>query len=130
MEPISAAIIAGAAAAAKDTVSDAIRSLYDGLKALILRRDGQDNALTEPLAKLEQTPDSAGWREEVQKALAKTGAAEDPAVLQAAQSLLQELQTTDAGRASVQSIVGSQNAQASGTGASASVTVTGGPSGA
>jgi len=125
MEPVSTALIAaGAAAGAQDTVSRSIGDLYAGLKALVLRKCGATQALPEALEHLEQKPTSTGWREEVQTALAQTGAATDPEVIAAAERLLADLRSSEDGRAHVQTIIGRYNAQA-GPGATATVRVTG-----
>src|SRR3954452_10752549 len=60
---ILAAIAAGAAMGATETVKQAIGDAYAGLKALITDKLGSTSKAVEAVAKLEEDPTSAGWKE-------------------------------------------------------------------
>ncbi|MBN1994875.1 MAG: hypothetical protein JW953_19415 [Anaerolineae bacterium] len=89
MEPatlILTALAAGAAAAAKDTASQAIKDGYHGLKSLVQKYFADKTAAQTALAEYEQ--DAATWEKPLQKSLAETGAAKDEAIIKQAQHLL------------------------------------------
>ena len=93
MDPVSVIVTAlagGAAAALKDTASQAIKDGYAGLKALVLRRlqKAQPNAEV-VLAEFER--DSETWEKPVRKSLADS--AGDQELVEQAQRLLQLLQS-------------------------------------
>ncbi len=87
MEPISAitaALIAGATAAASGTASDAVKDAYQGLKTLLM--DGYKIAST---ALLEKKPTSPTYRGAVEDELKESAAAitDDKSVLEKTQAL-------------------------------------------
>jgi len=88
----------------------AVGDAYEHLKTSIKRRFGEDSALPKALAELEHKPDSAGRKLILQEAVQATQAFDDPAILQAARVLLEQI------------IIGDYNAQAEG-GSTASVNV-------
>lgn len=89
MDPIStllAALAAGAIAAAKDTATAAVKDGYEGLKTLLKRRFA---AKPMAAAAVDAHAQDAPTAEPVlRKALDETAAAEDAALLAAAQALL------------------------------------------
>ena len=67
MEPVTTAIMSAIAAGATmgltDTANKAIADAYDSLKTLIRRKFGGDSNLVGAVAKLEEDPESPGWRD-------------------------------------------------------------------
>jgi hypothetical protein len=90
MDPLTSivtALAAGAAAALKSTVEQAVKDGYTTLKALIQRKYAQVN-----VEQLETNPGSKSRRGVVEEDLAATGADQDTEVLQYAQALLEAIQ--------------------------------------
>ena len=116
MEPITTAIIAaiaaGALKAAGSIGEKAIADSYAGLKALIVRKFGQQSDVVKAVESVESRPDSAGR----QQTLAEEGAAakldQDQDVVKAAQELIEQIKAQPGGQAHIQSAVGSYIAQA------------------
>ncbi|MFN9621261.1 MAG: hypothetical protein ACK587_00260 [Cyanobacteriota bacterium] len=91
MDPLSviiAALVAGAAAAAKDTAGAAIKDGYQGLKGLIQKKLTGSVAATVVLEEHEKDPDTYGAP--LRKKLAEAAADQDAAILQAARALLEQ----------------------------------------
>lgn len=97
MEPISmitAALAAGAAAAAKETAGEAVKDAYSGLKSVLRRLFG---GKPEAEATLEEYTDAAAKGAEappenaLRDALAEAGAAGAPEAVEAAERVLQEV---------------------------------------
>ena len=91
MEPVSmivAALAAGAAAAAKDTASTAVREGYEGLKALLKKRFAGDKGSEVALENYPEAP--TVWEKPLEYAVEESGAAEDEEIVQAAQALITE----------------------------------------
>jgi lipoprotein-anchoring transpeptidase ErfK/SrfK len=89
MEPTSlivAALVAGAAAAARDTASQAIKDAYSGLKSLVQKRFADKPEAEVALAQHEKKPEV--WQEPLKDALAETGANQDDEIVQQAQQVL------------------------------------------
>ena len=92
MDPVTlivAALVAGAAAGLKDTASSAVKDAYNGLKGLVQRKLGArpDGELV--LARHEQDPQI--WDKPLAQELTASGAGDDPALVAAAQALMQLL---------------------------------------
>jgi len=93
MDPVSmivAALAAGAAAATKDTVSQAVKDAYAGLKALIQSRFAKKPQAELALMEFEKDPDT--WEKPLQKSLLATGVDTDATVIEHAQRVLQLVQ--------------------------------------
>jgi hypothetical protein len=91
MDPISAivaALAAGAAAALKDTASEAVKDAYGALKSLIGSRFGSVD-----VEQLEKNPESAGRQATVKEELQATDAARSTELLAAAQDLLERIES-------------------------------------
>lgn len=89
MEPTSlilAALAAGAAAAAKDTTSQAIRDAYAGLKSLVQKRFANKPEAEMALTQHEKKPEV--WQEPLKDALAETGANQDEEIIRQAQQVM------------------------------------------
>ena len=115
MDPVSAAIIAalvaGLAGGVKQTASQAVSDGYNSLKAL-LRKKFATHRVVSAVDDLEAQPESHGRQEVLQEEMQSSGAATDPEVLAAAQSLLDQIKTVPGGDQHVQNAVGSYIAQA------------------
>jgi hypothetical protein len=117
MEPVTtailAAIAAGATAGVTENVKQAIDDAYAGLKALLIRKFGNDSKVVEAVVKLKENPESAGWKETVGKEAAKAGANQDRDLIAAAQAVLSELNELPSDvQKNVQSAIGSYIVQA------------------
>ena len=93
MEPVSiivAALVAGAAAAAKDMAAQAIKDAYAGFNALIQRKyEGVS------VDALERKPDSEAKQLSVQEDLTDAGAGKDMELLDQAKALLDAVKAHD-----------------------------------
>jgi len=90
MDPVTlivAALVAGAAAGLKDTASSAIKDAYDGLKGLVRRRLADRPGGELVLDRHEQDPQV--WDKPLAQELTAAGAGDDPALVTAAQALMQ-----------------------------------------
>ena len=89
MEPVSmilTALAVGAAAAAKETASQAIKDGYTGLKALIHQRFADRPKAKIVLTEYEQDADT--WEKPLQKSLVEVGADQDEELIRQAQQVL------------------------------------------
>lgn len=89
MDPVTlivAALVAGAAQGVSETASGAVKDAYDGLKAKVKSWFGEQPSKELVLVEHEKSPDT--WQAPLKAALAETGAAGDPAVVEAAQQLM------------------------------------------
>jgi hypothetical protein len=127
MDPITtailAAITAGVAPGLTEVSKKAIVGAYDGLKALIRRKFGDESELAEAVDKLEQRPESAGRKETLKEEVEAANAEKAPEILAAAQALLEKIQAQPGGEQHIQTAIGSYIAQAD-RGGTASVNVT------
>jgi hypothetical protein len=88
MDPVSAivsALTAGAAASAEGVASDAVKTLYAGLKKIL------SGKLTS-LSNLEEEPADEDYRRAVQKEISRKGLADEPEVLDQVGKLTQALE--------------------------------------
>jgi len=84
---ILSAMVAGAAAKAKDVASKAVSDAYDGLKSLLVRKLGKSGAVQS----VEDEPDSEPAGAALAEALAKQGLAKDAQLAALAESVKQAL---------------------------------------
>ena len=94
MDPLTviiSALTAGAAAAAKDVVAQAVKDGYVGLKDLIVRQFGQKADVEAALEGVEKKPDSEARQAVLKEELKAAGAAQDAEVVRQAQALLELL---------------------------------------
>lgn len=90
MEPVTlivAALVAGAAAGVKDTASSAVKDACDGLKGLVRGKLAGRPGGELVLDRHEQDPQV--WDKPLAQELTAAGAGDDPAVVTAAQALMQ-----------------------------------------
>jgi hypothetical protein len=95
MDPITAAIVA----ALPSLASDAVKSAYEGLKAVIKRKWGDTAPLSKAIAALEADPGS-----KAQEKVVAIKAAQDPEVVDALGVLVEQLKTEGLGGNAVPSI--------------------------
>jgi hypothetical protein len=84
---ILTALATGAAAAAKDTASVAIKDAYQGLKTLVQRRLANKPQADMVLAEYQKEPET--WTKPMEKALTEAQAGKDDEILRQAQALLE-----------------------------------------
>jgi hypothetical protein len=121
MDPITlivTALAAGAAAAAKDVGGDAVKSAFNGLKALIAQKFGGKPDVVEAVDKVEQKPESEGRKETLKEELQAAGADKDQELLTQVQAFLKLLEEKGVSTGVSQSI-GTATATASGEGSTA-----------
>jgi hypothetical protein len=102
MDPITGALLAGAAAAAaNETAKAVVKDAYEGLKAKVKQwfaeRKRPDGEMA--LAMIEEEPEA--WKDALAASLKKSGAAGSEALVQSAQELLHALQESAAGRQAI-----------------------------
>lgn len=118
MDPLSlivAALVAGAATAAKDTAGAVIKDGYEGLKALIQKKLAGNPAATVVLEEHEIDPDT--FEAPLKKKLAEAAVDQDPEILRAAETLLEQLKAvTGASQVITQTISNVKYAATSGSG--------------
>jgi len=106
MDLITTAIIAALAKLSEPVIKDA----YEGLKALISRKFGDNSHIAEAVDQLEKDPGSAGRKEVLKEKIATVGAAQDLEVVGAAQALLERLQAQPGGQQLIHQVVtGNEN---------------------
>ena len=93
MDPVTSAIMAVIPDLAADTLKDAVKSAYDGLKAVIHRKWGEAAPISKAIRAAEEDPTSTAQAAVVAEKVAATKADKDTDVIQALQSLVAALQT-------------------------------------
>jgi uncharacterized iron-regulated protein len=111
-----AALAAGADSAAGDVAKKAVVDGYDGLKALLKRKFGNDNSVSKAVDALESDPDSQGLKMVVGEKIKASKATDDPDVLAAAQALLDQIKTQPGGADIIITVQGNYNAVVHGSG--------------
>jgi HetE-like protein len=117
MEPITftaivAALSAGVAAGVGKVGESALVDAYQGLKAALKRKFGDQSEVVEAVDMLEKRPDSEGRRVTLKEEVERAKVDEDPDLKQAAQELLDRLKAQPGGEQHIQSAIGSYIAQA------------------
>jgi hypothetical protein len=95
MDPVTlivTALATGAAAAAKDIGGDAVKTAFNGLKALIAKKFGGKADVENAVAQVEQKPESAGRKETLKEELQAAGADKDQELLAQVQAFLKLLE--------------------------------------
>lgn len=131
MDPITlivTALAAGAAAAAKDVGGDAVKSAFNGLKALIAKRFGGKANVESAIASVEQKPDSDNRKGVLKEELEAAGVDKDEEVLKLVQSFLALLEKNGV-QTGVSQSIGNVTATASGGGTAVGAIQVGGNAG-
>lgn len=92
MDPITNAILAVLPGLASDTLTSAIKDAYNGLKAVIKRKWGENAHITKALDDLESDPSSKGRTAVLAEKVEQTKADQDPDVLEALKGLMAQLE--------------------------------------
>jgi len=100
MEPITAAVLA----VLPGLASDAVKSAYEGLKAVIRRKWGEGAPITKAIAALEEDPKSKAQAAVLDEKAGAVKAAEDPEVAQALRQLLEQMKAHGVGGEAVAKI--------------------------
>src|SRR5713226_5973678 len=103
---IESALVAGAAASAKDTASTAVKDAYNGLKALIVRKFSGKSKAQEMLADHEEDPET--YEKPLKKVLIEAHVEQEQEILEAARKLMTLVQPQQMG-------MGKYNIQNTGT---------------
>jgi len=116
MDPITAAIVAalsaGAISGLTDTAKKVIGDAYDGLKALLKKKFGNQSEVVKSVENLEAKPESPSRQGMLQEEVQAVQADQDPDLRQAAQALLEQIKAQPAGEQHIQNAIGSYIAQA------------------
>ena len=91
MDPVTSAIVAGAATGLGKTATTAIVDSYKALKGLFTEKFGQDNDLLDAVRSLEKKPDSKSRQGVVEENVVDTGADQDRDILTVADKLLAQV---------------------------------------
>jgi len=112
MDPVTTAIAAALAAGAGKVAEKAIVDAYDGLKAILKRKFGEQGDLAEAIKELEAKPESDGRKTTLREEVVNAKADQDPDVLKAALALLDQIKAHPGGEQHIQTAIGSYIAQA------------------
>jgi hypothetical protein len=118
MDPITTAIIAaltlGVAGGVTEVGKSVIVEAYDTLKGILRQKLGGDSEVAAAVESLEKKPDSGGRQATLAEEVKAAQAEQDPAILAAAQALLDKLKEQPQGPQHIQQVAqGSYIAQAS-----------------
>jgi hypothetical protein len=102
MDPITAAILAALSAGGGTVAGHALVDAYNGLKATLKRKFGDESEVVEAVDRLERDPESEGRKLTVKEEVEKAGVDQDPEVLKAAQELLDQVKQQPDGEKHVQ----------------------------
>jgi hypothetical protein len=100
MEPVTAiigAIAAGAAAAAKDTASQAVKDAYSGVKSMILKHFSNKNKAEGEMVLTNYTTKPDTWKAPMKEALLETDADKSADIMAAVEKLQKALEEMQGG---------------------------------
>ncbi len=97
MDPITTAIMAALPGLASDTLKDAVKSAYEGLKAVIRRKWGETAPISKAIKAAEEDPTSKAQAAVLAEKVEAAKANEDSDVITALQELITALKTHDIG---------------------------------
>jgi hypothetical protein len=108
MEPLTAAIISALTflgpEAAKEGVKAVVKDAYDGLKSVIHRKWGGDSAVAQSVEAVEARPQSKDLAENLDRQVARSGAATDADVARALKTLTEVLAKVSSEKAAAKSV--------------------------
>jgi hypothetical protein len=116
MDPVTTAIIAaveaGANRAAGDVAKKTLVDCYDGLKALLKKKFGNESDVADAVDRLEKQSDPKGCRQTVEDEIVAVKAGADPELLAPAQALFDQIKAMRGAKHNVQVAHGTGIAQA------------------
>jgi hypothetical protein len=92
MDPITAAILAVLPALASDTLKQGVKDAYDGLKAVIRRKWGEEAPVSKAVVALEADPTSKAQAAVLSEKVEQSKAAQDPDIVEALKELTAQLE--------------------------------------
>ncbi len=120
MDPITTAIVAaltiGATSGITDTAKTMISDAYQGLKGVLHKKFGRDSSLVKSVEVLEAKPEAVGRQQTLDEEIIDAHANQDQDILQAAQQLLNLVQTQQGGERHILHVIGNYNAVVQGSG--------------
>jgi hypothetical protein len=120
MDPITTAIVAaltiGATSGITDTAKTMISDAYQGLKGVLHKKFGRDSSLVKSVEVLEAKPEAVGRQQTLDEEIIDAHANQDQDILQAAQHLLNLVQTQQGGERHILHVIGNYNAIVQGSG--------------
>jgi hypothetical protein len=126
MDPITTAIVAalsvGVMSGLTDTGKQLILDTYDGLKALLKKKFGSQSEVVKSVENFEARPASQSRQGMLQEEVEAVKADQDPDLLQAAYTLLNQIRAQPGGEQHIQNAIGSYIVQAD-RGSTASINV-------
>jgi predicted RND superfamily exporter protein len=125
MEPVTTAIVTALLAGGAKIAEKAVVDAYEGLKAVIIKKYGENKKVVQALENVEEEPEFEPNQATVEKRIQDANIDKDPEVAQAAERLLEELkkrpETVKATGVNLKNVEGAslrvRNIAASGTGA-------------
>jgi hypothetical protein len=116
MDPVTTAIVAalaaGVASGAPKVVAQAIGDAYNGLKAVLKKKFGENSDMVKAADNLEAKPEGVGRKDQLAEAVKEVKADQDPEILKAAQAVLDQIKAQPGGEQHIQNAIGSYIAQA------------------
>ena len=128
MDPITMALLAGAAATAAGQIGakmvegagnaahDAVLDAYHGLRDMLAKKFGAQSKVVTAVTEVEAAPDSAGRKAVLREEVGKSKADQDAELLALAHALLEKVKATPGGTQIVQNVTGNENNVIAGTG--------------
>ena len=104
MDPITAAILAVLPALASDVVKTGVKDAYDGLKAVIRRKWGDNAPISKAISAIEEDPKSKAQAAVLEEKVGSVKATEDAEVAQALHQLVEQMKTHGIGGEAVAGI--------------------------
>jgi hypothetical protein len=98
---MSAAISIAINAVISETGKELVKDAYKNLKNALQQKFGKDSRILEAVKKLEEDPESPGWKESVQKELGKVEAQKDTELKQLTEMLLKAIEETTEGQKAI-----------------------------
>ena len=104
MDPITAAILAVLPALASDVVKTGVKDAYDGLKAVIRRKWGDNAPISKAISAIEEDPKSKAQAAVLEEKVGSVKATGDAEVAQALHQLVEQMKTHGIGGEAVAGI--------------------------
>ena len=104
MDPITAAILAVLPALASDVVKTGVKDAYDGLKAVIRRKWGDNAPISKAITAIEEDPKSKAQAAVLEEKVGSVKATGDAEVAQALHQLVEQMKTHGIGGEAVAGI--------------------------